>query len=1650
MKGRDFRLYHIHEGEEPVEIPIETVGTVDSETGLEVVSGFEFNTDGFSEFVLQYTVDFHYEINGKRYEFSIPGGGFVSLEHLVEVLGLASLDENTANGAGKAENGSGNGAESAGKVPGTEDAGAYEQAIKLNEVKVSEATKQFVADVESVEFSSPELVWVGKAVEATTVGGLKEGNGLTVEYSTDLTEAQIAEIIAQPVEAGDWVLISLKPFLSDERLTVTMKNGDSFIVRVTDAQLRKTVITAEGETFRITVTYGEDAQIPEGAELEAAEITEGEVYEELSRQAHTLLEASDFSFIRIFDIGIVYKGEKVEPAANVEVSIEYIHGDQPEEEEPLSVVHFAEEGPEILSADMDTKEEGVVEVSFSTESFSPFATISERIDNADITNSIIAYFNFDQLDKINGRDGFISTVNGNIVYAKPIASGAKPDLSPAYDGSMLKLDNSNDDALSVTKADGSSLMTGLNEATISYWEYTSDNRTSWAYYAAPPGNQPMQGGERYIGAFHKVENNEGKLIEERYNNGRGGGNYQIQTPASKGAWHYVTVVYGADTTTVYVDGIAKETKSGQPSLNNILGNNSIFQIGKANWGGGEYFTGYLDEMMVLNCALTPAEVASLYNSGYAQGGAPAKQNKISITDLINYTLANGVDTVTSGNVPSGSYRTTRPGKVLSDVIFYTTEYDHDVYNYDYYAVTHDGGLVKVTDLGSEIMWKDPREIKWDLIVYTNTITSEDGVEQVIPSGYYELAYKDENGTTHFLSPQLNTDSFIQNDPLGLQFAGPVEETYGTTIEAWDADDHEQVGLKIQGETLIGAAGRESEEFFFARNTEEVNYTNPRQVATIDSAAKGIQIKLFDYKGGENGSRPGWMENLIGDDPYRSGHQVTLDLVKHNLNGGIPVASLTGNTLNELFSGSGSNVDAYAANVNHLFLQGTYDETGYFSYNSAQNYAQYNNGNFIVYDQAAAPNGNGTANYHGNFFPYNTFGEASNSQYMWYDVNDALLTPDDPEYNTRLRSLANINYTFGMEIVSDFYMSKEGRDERGREIVYEFNGDDDLWVFIDDKLALDIGGVHGAIHGTINFTTGEIIVASEKKYSVTGETSPKNTEVAGSVTTSLAEQFRKAYKEQGKSDAEITALLDETFNKDNNGNYTSFKPYTMHNMKMFYMESGMGASNLNVRFNLPVIPPASFAIEKDLPEDVQSKYTDRRFAFKVYVEDEYNSDHYVQIMQNQVGEGKLVTKAVYEGTTTPATFDDGILYLRPDEAIQLSIGDERLRYYVEEIEIDPDMWREVDINNAQATMVLDGTDHTGHVRSDYQPVSQRARVVFDNVPKNTQKLLINKFVESTDPQSANPNVGFEFYVYLEGHKGNLEPYSVGGYYLTKTSNGEKHYFNNSYNDLGTEPQICSYSGPYGTIGNVRAGYTIEIPGLLPGTDFYVVERMDNIPDGYIFDRKILEAGTYDEKDNDIYLIRDGERIDPDGKIKANADAKVTIYNRDIVVYLIKVDATDMETPLQNAQFTLKKLNPEGYGTYPSNQSEQVEKVSTVTDIAGKYYIAGIKNGYYEISETGVPAGYILVDDGKFYIKVQNGTITLLTKDTEKKVKEWSERILTNQDKLSFDDDTFTFTVGNTPGASLPSTGGPGTTLIYILGSILILGAGILLWRRRRMT
>ena len=408
-----------------------------------------FEAESFSIYAVVYTVDFHWEVDGKEYEFSIPGGGFVSLEHLVEVLGIAEGESSTEDKS-----------ESAEAASDDDEAAAYDEAIKLNEVQVSEATKKFMADVKSVEFSSPELVWVGRVDESAAVGALKDTNGLEIEYSADLTAEQIAEINAQTVEAGDWALISVLPFVSEETLTVTMKNGDQFAVKVTDGQISTHVITAAGEDFTITVIYGTDAEIPSNAVLEASEIVgkskEYEKYLNQTREALknrdaldeenpvaddtnlgdekeenlstdnegaeldgsivdcTASDYSSFSFARFFDIRIMVGKDIIEPKAPVTVKITYSDPVNVEEGEELLAVHFAEEGTEITPIRVD-QESG--ELTFRQDSFSVTGTVVPVGQNAWPSNngSYVLFTQIgDQYYAIN-HDGELVpvTCNGN-------------------------------------------------------------------------------------------------------------------------------------------------------------------------------------------------------------------------------------------------------------------------------------------------------------------------------------------------------------------------------------------------------------------------------------------------------------------------------------------------------------------------------------------------------------------------------------------------------------------------------------------------------------------------------------------------------------------------------------------------------------------------------------------------------------------------------------------------------------------------------------------------------------------------------------------------------------------------------------------------------------------------------------------------------------------------------------------------------------------------------------------------------------------------------------------------------------------------------------------------------------------------------------
>jgi len=162
--------------------------------------------------------------------------------------------------------------------------------------------------------------------------------------------------------------------------------------------------------------------------------------------------------------------------------------------------------------------------------------------------------------------------------------------------------NGNGAWLNVKRKDGSSLLTGMDEVTVSFDVKPEVTGTTWPFYAAPNTNAQTYQREYYLGGFIK----DGNLKVERYLNGRT--QYLDNIPTGSD-WKHVDIVFAAAATRVYVEGSLEKSVYGVVDLPKILGDGSIFQIGKANWEGGEYFKGWLDNFAVYGRKLTAEERA---------------------------------------------------------------------------------------------------------------------------------------------------------------------------------------------------------------------------------------------------------------------------------------------------------------------------------------------------------------------------------------------------------------------------------------------------------------------------------------------------------------------------------------------------------------------------------------------------------------------------------------------------------------------------------------------------------------------------------------------------------------------------------------------------------------------------------------------------------------------------------------------------------------------------------------------------------------------------------------------------------------------------------------------------------------------------------
>ncbi len=190
-------------------------------------------------------------------------------------------------------------------------------------------------------------------------------------------------------------------------------------------------------------------------------------------------------------------------------------------------------------------------------------------------------FNNRDLTTVKGK----ASANGTITYEK------------SDDTTYAARLNGSGTYLSLTDADGTSLLTGKDEITITFHKKADAEKTSWWFYAAPNDNEQTYQQEHYLGILDNGE----KLTAERYNNS-GVRTESAEYGYTQGLWQEVTLVAGRNKSTLYIDGKQVSEKDYNFKLSDILGSNPVTYIGRANWGKGEWGYGLIDDIAVFDFA----------------------------------------------------------------------------------------------------------------------------------------------------------------------------------------------------------------------------------------------------------------------------------------------------------------------------------------------------------------------------------------------------------------------------------------------------------------------------------------------------------------------------------------------------------------------------------------------------------------------------------------------------------------------------------------------------------------------------------------------------------------------------------------------------------------------------------------------------------------------------------------------------------------------------------------------------------------------------------------------------------------------------------------------------------------------------------------
>ena len=885
------------------------------------------------------------------------------------------------------------------------------------------------------------------------------------------------------------------------------------------------------------------------------------------------------------------------------------------------------------------------------------------------------------------------------------------------------------------------------------------------------------------------------------------------------------------------------------------------------------------------------------------------------------------------------------------------------------------------------------------------------------------------------------------------------------------------------------------------DTIYVVYTNGVQlttVETVDNKAKGFHLYMTDYN--DNDSK-----SSIGGE-YGDG-STKLGLYSRVIDGTYPTLTNQPNeSIGKWFPASDK------TEVNHLFIKSVYDETGYFYYNSAENFATLINDigkttqKFTVYNQLGTPGSNAYYYQRGNFMPYNVLDPSWPISNNLFDDQGGRLSIYHPRYNERLYGLLKWtrngwsrenNFRFGMYGWAEFYQPVGGK-VNGEDMVFEFTGDDDMVVYIDGVLVLDLGGVHDAQSGYINFANGTVGYTDQ----TTGSSVNWN-------YTNIFDQFDAA-QSKGRTSWKTGT--------------NTFADGSKHKIQFFYMERGKGASNLKIKVNIPPIPDGSVNIQKlvdglDETQAAKESYT-LKLQMKAKGAAEFSDATNQAYTLTSTGSGKTYYTDKDDGTFTIHGTDTAIFAnIKKDTQIKVIEPDPGRIYKVDykaydannkeitgDIKVPSAGYVDVKVtnkagNNPKSLIIVKKFEVNGQDAENAPDAEKFKNATFTLMQKGENKTEYETLYQNSKFSSFKKADGSNYYTYTFEKLDPTKTYKVVEN-ITSETNGENsttRYVGTAYaiGDVteetawttGTESgeislQTPKADGTYdyhdntvtfvnkykspsvdveftkvdadpdhkdkGLVGAVFALYT-DAAAKIPynnvtatsgegGKVTFTELPYDTVSGSTYYMKEIQAPSGYVLDNSTIYKIS----IVVTGTEVTSSISKVAggsvisdkkIENTAMQITFIK-KAAEGNTSLTGAVFELTKKDAnDNYHLFTDDTSTGVNSKGQFTILEDGIKLTHLPDGSYELTEITAPAGYNLLTQ-KIRFTITDGKLQETTRDNIDGV-------------VAFGEDGKTVTIYNTAGIQLPETGGMGTLMTTMSGmALMLIALGYLILVKRR--